>query len=119
MFRKSAVMMWRERDRRKRSSNDERTPPAYRPARAEGFPVSGELCLSATSSDLVVEPILGSSTYQSVSSFLCPEPCAAFHIGGALFRSKFLFQLLPGLSAARLGFLCLGFGWTGSSSKPD
>ena len=111
-------MMWRERDRRRLSSNDERTPPAYQPARAEGFPVSGELCLSATSSDLVVGPVLGSSTHQSVSSFLRPELGAAFHIGGEFFKSKFLFQLLPGLPALQLDFLCLGWGLTGSSSKP-
>ena len=97
MFRKSAVMMWRERDRRRLSSNDERTPPAYQPARAEGFPVSGELCPSSTSSDLVVGPVLGSSTHQSVSSFLRPELGAAFHIGGEFFKSKFWFQLLPGI----------------------
>ena len=118
MFRKSAVMMWRGRDRRKLSSNDERTPPAYRPARAEGFPVLGKLCLSATSSAPFVERIVKSSAHQSAASFLRPELCAAFQIGGAFFKSKFLFQLLPALPALRVAFLGLGCVSTGSFSKP-
>src|SRR5690349_19950127 len=88
--------MWRRRDRRKFSFNDVKNPRAYRPGRAESYPVQGELCLRATSllticRDHTLEPRVVSidfTCWLSVMDFITAASGTALPFATAASRSN-------------------------------
>ena len=111
----------RRRNRRKltRAKQD----PGRPAGRAVSFPVMGAFWLRASPLPgrngrlPAASRFRGLSGLQSSSSRLRPELCAALQIGGAAFKSKFLFQSLPRLVCRRGGALASTGAGEGFSSQ--